>query len=186
MTIDDPHRGHVYGLEVIIYAELWIRNITSLPLNFGCPAYQLHEPEQVFHITKTSSDDSVAKFTAESALMELASLLEVGDKGTALNQKAKENSERSNLIESLPEQECCDLTEEVFEYVEIESSMVKRKWWASESYNGYNKQIFDVDDARANWKWLDEKWVSIEEGEYFIFCQYLKKNNNSHYLLLGY
>lgn len=162
MTIDDPHRGRIYGLEVIIYAELWIRNITSLPLNFGCPAYQLHEPEQAFHVTKASSDDYIAKFTAETALMELASLLEVGDKGTTLNQKAaKEKTEMGNLIESLPEQECTELTEEVFEYVEIESSMVKRRWWASECYNGHHKQIFDVDDTETNWKWLNEKWVSI-------------------------
>ncbi|MGK3756098.1 MAG: hypothetical protein ACI8RD_008408, partial [Bacillariaceae sp.] len=162
MTMDDPHRGRIYGLEVIIYAELWIRNITSLPLNFGCPAYQLHEPEQAFHVTKASSDDYIAKFTAETALMELASLLEVGDKGTTLNQKAaKEKTEMGNLIESLPEQECTELTEEVFEYVEIESSMVKRRWWASECYNGHHKQIFDVDDTETNWKWLNEKWVSI-------------------------
>lgn len=161
MTIDDPHRGRIYGLEVIIYAELWIRNITSLPLNFGCPAYQLHEPEQAFHVTKAASDDYIAKFTAETALMELASLLEVGDKGTTLNQKAvKEKTEMGNLIESLPEQECSELMEEVFEYVEIESSMVKRRWWASECYNGHHKQIFDVDDTETNWKWLNEKWVS--------------------------
>ncbi len=162
MTNDDMHRGRMYGLEVIIYAELWIRNITSLPLNFGCPAHQIYEPEQ--NLTETSLNDSIAKFTAESALMELTSLLEVGDKGTLLNQKAaKEESDTSDLVESLPGQKCSELTEEVFEYVEIESSMVKRKWWASESYNGYHKQIFDVDDAGVNWRWLDENWVSIEK-----------------------
>ncbi len=162
MTNDDMHQGCVYGVEVIIYAELWIRNITSLPINFGCPAHQIYEPEQ--NSTETSFHDSIAKFTAESALMELTSLLEVGDKGTLLNQKvAKEESDTSDLIESLPGQRCAQLTEEVFEYVEIESSMVKRKWWASESYNGYHKQIFDVDDVGVNWRWLDEKWVSFEK-----------------------
>jgi len=160
MTIDDPHRGQIYGLEVVIYAELWIRNITSLPLNFGCPAYQLQEPEQAFNVTKATLDDSVAKFTAETALMELASLLEVGDKGTTLNQKAaKEYTERGNLIESFPEQECSVLTEEVFEYVEIENSTIKRRWWASECYNGYHKETFGVDDTQKNWKWLDESWA---------------------------
>jgi hypothetical protein len=167
MTNDDTHRSCIYGVEVIIYAELWIRNITSLPLNFGCPAYQIYEPEQ--SLTKSPSNNSIAKFTAESALMELTSLLEVGDKGRALNQRsAKEDSERSNLIESLPGQQCRELTEEVFEYVEIESSIVKRKWWASESYDGYHNQIFHVDDTGANWKWLDEKWVSIENKLFII------------------
>ena len=159
LTTEDAHCGRIYGLEVVIYAELWIRNITSLPLNFGCPAYQL-EPEQYLH-AKVTSDDSVAKFTAETALMELASLLEVGDKGTILNQKAaKINIQRGHLIESLPDQECSELVEEVFEYVDIENSMVKRRWWASECYSGYHKQIFDVDDTATTWKWLDKKWVS--------------------------
>lgn len=169
MTNDESHRGRNYGVEVIIYAELWIRNITSLPLNFGCPAYQIYEPEQSL-TTTTPLNESIAKFTAESALMELTSLLEVGDKGAAFNQKvAKEDTERSGLIESLPGQQCRELIEEVFEYVEIESSMVKRKWWASESYNGYHKQIYDVDDAGANWKWFDEKWVSFEKNSIYVF-----------------
>ena len=155
---DGTHRIHVYGLEVILYAELWIRNITSLALNFGCPANQIYEPKQTF---KSPSNDLITKFTAESALMELTSLLEVGDKGTVLNQKVTEDdSENLYAIESLPGQQCRVLTEEVFEYVEVENSTIKRKWWASENYNGYHRQILDVDDTGANWKWLDEKWVS--------------------------
>eukprot|EP00536_Pseudo-nitzschia_multiseries_P004057 jgi/Psemu1/323294/estExt_fgenesh1_pg.C_650034 len=160
MTIADQYMGDVYGLEVIVYAELWIRNITSLPLSFGCPSYQIYEPEPADGTVESSSDDSIAKFTAEAALMELTSLFEVGDKGMVLNQKTgKEHFERSHVIERLPGQQCRELTEEVFEYVEIENSMVKRKWWASESYNGYHKQIFDVDDSGANWKWLDRRWT---------------------------
>ena len=57
--------------------------------------------------------------------------------------------------------------------------MVKRKWWASESYNGYHKQIFDVDDTRANWKWLDEKWVSIQEDVYFFVSILLRSISNT-------
>ena len=145
--------------------ELWIRNITSLPLNFGCPSYQIYEPEQ--SLTQTSLNGSIAKFTAESALMELTSLLDGGAKGTAFNQNsAQDSSERSTTMESLPGQKCRELTEEVFEYVEIENSAVKRKWWASESYNGYHKQIFDVEDFGSNWKWLDEKWVRAIETSF--------------------
>ena len=176
MTNDDMHRGRMYGVEVIVFAELWIRNITSLPLNFGCPAHQIYEPKQ--SLTETSLNDSIAKFTAESALMELTSLLEVGEKGTVLNQKTgKEDSERNDLIESLPGQQCRELTEEVFEYVEIESSVIKRKWWASESYNGYHKQIFDVDDSGVNWKWLDEKWVSTNKKPSFVIVLGLAQYN---------
>jgi hypothetical protein len=167
MTSDDPYYGRVYGLEVIIYAELWIRNITSLPLNFGCPTYQLHEPGSKVGRTRTASDESVARFTAESALMEIANLLEVGDKGTGLNQSMARQISETGVLESLPDQECSLLVEEVFEYVEIESSMVKRRWWASESYDAYRGRIVDVADEKTNWKWVDEKWVS--NGSRFCF-----------------
>jgi hypothetical protein len=160
MTLDDPFKGRVYGLEVIIYAELWIRNITQLPLNFGCPHYQLHESRTGDGKTLTASDESVARFTAESALMEIANLLEVGDKGTGLNQRVARQVSETGILESLPDQECPLLVEEVFEYVEVESSMVKRRWWASESYDTYRGKIVDVSDSDSNWKWIEENWVS--------------------------
>lgn len=159
MTLDDPFQGRVYGLEVIIFAELWIRNITPLHLNFGCPSYQLHESGNDGR-TRTASDESVARFTAESALMEIANLLEVGDKGTGLNQRAARQVSETGILESLPDQECSLLVEEVFEYVEVESSMVKRRWWASESYDTYRGRIVDVSDHDRVWKWVEEQWVS--------------------------
>jgi hypothetical protein len=157
---DDPYRGRVYGLEVIVYAELWIRNITSLPLNFGCPSYQLHEPgckSEGFSV----SDESLARFTAESALMEIANLLEVGDKGTGLSNKTSRDSSESGGIESLPRQECDQLVEEVFEYIEIESSTVKRRWWASESYDSYRENPTQALEKNFSWKWMDDDWVSF-------------------------
>ncbi|KAL3918475.1 MAG: hypothetical protein SGILL_004217 [Bacillariaceae sp.] len=127
MTSDNPTRGRVYGLEIIVYAELWIRNITSLPLNFGCPAHQIHHSVPASEKPGSSFDESVAKFTAESALMEIANLLEVGDKGTGLNQSIARKIAESGTIETLPDQAADLLVEEVFEYVEINSSMVRRR-----------------------------------------------------------
>jgi hypothetical protein len=161
MTTDDPFRGQVYGLEIIVYAELWIRNITSLPLNFGCPGHQLQNALPNLKKQGTSFDESVAKFTAESALMEIANLLEVGDKGTGLNQSIARKMAESGTIESLPNQTANSLVEEVFEYVEINSSMVRRRWWASESFDSYRQNITNVTDGNATWKWIDESWVSL-------------------------
>jgi hypothetical protein len=154
--LDDPSRAQVYGLEVILYAELWIRNITSLPLNFGCPSYQVHESghDGIF-------DESATRFTAESALMELANLLEVGDKGTGLSNKAARDVSKTGGIESLPNQECSALLEEVFEYIEIDSSTVKRRWWGSESYDSYRKNITQSTEGSDTWGWIDENWVSL-------------------------
>eukprot|EP00980_Cylindrotheca_fusiformis_P027998 scaffold22575_cov141-Cylindrotheca_fusiformis.AAC.29 len=161
MTLpDDPSHGRVYGIEVIIYAELWIRNVTSLPLNFGCPSYQLHEPGKRQSEGFSLSDESLARFTAESALMEIANLLEVGDKGTGLsNKRAAREVEESGEIESLPCQECEQLVEEVFEYIEIDGSTVRRRWWASESYDSYRENVTQLLKAGHCWEWIDESWA---------------------------
>jgi hypothetical protein len=166
LTTDDPFLGRFYGLEVIVYAELWIRNITSLPLNFGCPTHQLRKTSESLHATNSSFDESIAKFTAESALMEIANLLEVGDKGTGLNQAAARKTAETGTIASLPQQEAPMLVEEVFEYVEVDGSIVRRRWWASESFDSYRQCILDVDDVTTCWKWIEDSWVSGETESY--------------------
>ena len=155
-SIDDPTRSRIYGLEVILFAELWIRNITDLPLNFGCPSLQFHE---------AASGDGELAFTAENALMEIANLLEVGDKATGLR-----NDIFNEDFKSLPNQECNHaLVEEVFEYVEIESSTVKRRWWASESYECYREKIIDVTEPKVGtWTWQDERWVRDETSLFVL------------------
>jgi hypothetical protein len=149
----------IYGMEVIVFAELWIRNLTSLPLNFGCPAYQMHESCYTSTGIYGGSEQSAARFTAESALMEIASVLEFGDKGTGFSNKAALEVAASGGIQSLPNQECRQLVEEVFEYVEIESSAVKRRWWASESYDSYRENITETPNDSPAWRWIDESWV---------------------------
>jgi hypothetical protein len=159
--IDDPSSGRVYGLEVIVYAELWIKNITNLPLNFGCPSYQLHESGYGSSDLHDTTDESAARFTAESALMEIANLLEVGDKGTGLSKKAAREVSETGGIESLPNQECSELMEEVFEYIEIDASTIKRRWWASESYDSYREKIIEPTERHKAWSWIDEGWVRL-------------------------
>ena len=155
-TLDEPVATQIYGIEIIVYAELWLRNLTSLPLNFGCPSYQLHgmgtSPAEILDATAT-------RFNAESALMEIASLLEVGDKGTGLNKKAAREVASTGAIESLPNQECAELWEEVFEYLEISFSTVKRRWWASESFDSFRMNITQSDE-NGRWNWIGESWVS--------------------------
>ncbi|KAG7345960.1 vacuolar-sorting-associated protein 13 C-terminal domain containing protein [Nitzschia inconspicua] len=164
MTTDEPISGRCYGLEVIVYAEFWIRNISSLPLNFGCPSQQLHKKSGAMQTINSSIDESIARFTAESALMEIASLLEVGDKGTGLNQRSTREIAECGAIESLPQQEAPTLVEEVFEYVEIDGSVVKRRWWAAESFDSYRQNITTVQDEEMSWKWLDS-WAIDTSGE---------------------
>ena len=155
--LGDLSASHIHGIEAIVFAELWIRNLTNLPLNFGCPAYQMHfDPGDTYGMSELSA----ARFTAESALMEIASVLEFGDKGTGLSNKSAREIAATGSIQNLPNQECSRLVEEVFEYVEIENSTLKRRWWASESYDSYREDITESSEGNDNWRWIDDSWVS--------------------------
>lgn len=158
--LDDLSQSSIYGLELIIYAELWIRNLTTLPINFGAPAYQMHESCYDASDAQAFSEQSAARFSAESAIMEIASVLEFGDKGTGFSNKTSRELAETGVVESLPKQRCSALVEEVFEYVEIESFTVKRRWWASESYDSYRENITQSPEESEAWRWVDETWVS--------------------------
>ena len=151
----DVSKAQIYGAEVILFTELWIRNITSLPLNFGCPSAQLHGSKAS---TSRVIAENASRFNAESALMEIASLLEVGDKGTGFDRQGSKG-ELVPHIESLPNQECDELWEEVFEYLEIEYSTVKRRWWGSDSYDNFRMNITQAAES-GSWRWISDYWVS--------------------------
>ena len=165
--LDDLSQSSIYGLELIIYAELWIRNLTSLPINFGAPAYQMHESCYDASDAQAFSEQSAARFSAESAIMEIASVLEFGDKGTGFSNKTSRELAETGVVESLPKQRCSALVEEVFEYLEIESSTVKRRWWASESHDSYRENITQSPEESEAWRWVDETWVSHILGGHY-------------------
>ncbi len=150
-----------YGVEMIVYAELWFWNLTSLPLNIGCPARQLIGVLNSADINSKENayDVNAAKFTAEAALMEMASVLELGEKGTGLTGRYGNPTSKPFGTRSLPLQESNFLVEEVFEYLEIEKSSVKRRWWASEIYDDLRPNLTEVEDNGQNWRWIDECWV---------------------------
>jgi hypothetical protein len=154
-ALGDASKAQLYGVEVIIYSELWIRNITSLPLNFGCPSVQVHR--SIASASRTASEN-VTLFNAESALIEIASLLEVGEKGTGFDIHGAKGATAAG-IESLPNQQCVELCEEVFEYLEIEYSTVKRRWWASDSYDSFRMNITQSVE-NGQWRWTSDRWVS--------------------------
>lgn len=143
-----------YGIDVIVYAELWLRNKTSLPLSFGCPSFQI-ESRQSSGFADTYQESG--KMVAEAALLEIASVLEFGDKGK--NLRNKEESQ-TNLICPLPFQEASLVYYEVFEYVEIESSVEKRRWWACENPASQKWAPHQLSDKPVGWHWLDDTWVS--------------------------
>jgi len=120
-----------YGFDLVVYAELWIRNLTDLPLSFGCPASQAEREEEA------AEDDDFqvpGKLAAEAALLEIASVLELGDSGKVIRTEDEAMAAEIGKIYSLPLQSVDELCVEVFEYAEMEESMMKRRWWAAENH----------------------------------------------------
>jgi hypothetical protein len=148
------------GVDVVVYAELWIGNLTSLPLTFGCPAIQIYAKHDSGGGESLDTTENVAtKFSAEAALMEIASVLELGDKGTGFDTRNADLAASAGEIYILPHQESCSIAEEIFEFIETEDSTVKRRWWASESYWSLrNSNILHLKDDGHSWHWLDDAW----------------------------
>jgi len=71
-----------YGIDFILFSELWIANFTNLPLVFGAPKVQL---------IPSSSDVYYGPSAAESALLEISSILEFGERGKGLEKEYEEN-----------------------------------------------------------------------------------------------
>lgn len=156
-----------YGLDVVVFAELWFRNLTNMQINFGCPWNQLNPQGAVEELVDDfSAFETASKAAAESALMEIASVLEFGDKGKVLAAKDQEKEEQRN-VRSLPLQASEALYHEIFEYIEVESSTVKRRWWASEQHDSHRQEIADYPERGACWEWTDNAWVSC--FRYFLF-----------------
>jgi hypothetical protein len=57
------------------------------------------------------------------------------------------------------------VTEECFEYIEVEASTVKRRWWASEDPQSIRSNLTLIDDDHGDWHWLDKSWVSWSRVE---------------------
>jgi hypothetical protein len=152
-----------YGLEVVVFAELWFRNFTDLPICFGCPWSQIR-PLDVFESEVTdelSILESASKAAAESTLQEIASIFEFGEKGKELKGEDRGLVDRWNIY-NVPLQSCELVCHEVFEYIEVDASTVKRRWWASEQYDSLRKPTTQYKDRGSYWEWIDDSWVSCQ------------------------
>ena len=70
------------GLDFILFSEVWIANLTDLPLVFGAPRGQ---------VIPSVSDACPGPSAAESALIEISSILEFGERGKGLEKEHEEN-----------------------------------------------------------------------------------------------
>jgi len=148
-----------FGYDVIVFAELWLRNLTPLPLSFGCPAAQINNAcgREKGQASKDSSDEA-GIINAEAALLEIASILEFGEKGKGLNLRDDNGSVTTSNTYLLPYQTADLIFEEVFEYVEVDNGVVKRRWWASEAHDSRRQDPRMCNEAENGWCWIDPEW----------------------------
>ncbi|KAL7473779.1 hypothetical protein ACHAXS_014457 [Conticribra weissflogii] len=122
------------GFNLIIYAEIWIRNLTKLPLTFGAPSAQV-ENNNYNEMPLLSG-----KVSAESALVELTSVLDTNGFGL-FGAGDDDNDEFCRDNVNLPLQQCDEVFDEVFEYVTLnENGNIERSWWASEDHISLRKE----------------------------------------------
>jgi hypothetical protein len=89
----------VKGFELIVHSELWICNLTSLPVIFGAPSSQFFSKNMEDRNLKNSNKRMTNMLNAENALLELSSILEFGDKGHSFTNESNENcSDREVLM----------------------------------------------------------------------------------------
>jgi len=144
------------GVVVVVHAELWFTNLTSLPLVFGCPQEHTIDPKDRYEAESGASELSAA----EAALKEISSLFESGEDGKAIERERLKQKARAADIIRIPAQNGPSITEECFEYIEVDYSTVKRRWWASESHLSPRENITEIEEDGTTWHWLDNAWVS--------------------------
>jgi hypothetical protein len=130
-----------FGLEVFVFAEIWIKSLTSLPLVFGAPSSHVKSSG---HYRRKTNVNSSRKLMAEAAVLEIASVLDFGELGRDLNLDDNARTLGGDLL-ILPRQQSYVVVEEVFEYIEVESSCVRRRWWASEKHDKSSQEPKCID-----------------------------------------
>ena len=141
------------GVNLIMYAEIWMRNLTALPLTFGAPSIQLSNE----NYTETTLS---GKISADSALIELSSMFESNSFGLFTNDDEDDEDTDLDDILNLPLQQCQEQYEEVFEYVLVSTEEnVERRWWASDNHisprqqpEGNDWKIDCAGDLHSGWE----------------------------------
>lgn len=141
------------GIEVAVYAEIWCTNCTSLDVVFG---YPMHEISGKSNERDSEERESKELSVAEATLKEISSLFEGGETGESENSS---NDDVKNILRA-PGQVAPYIAEECFEYLEVESSTVRRRWWASENAFSWRESTTSIDRRRGK---IDSHWVSIPD-----------------------
>ena len=132
------------GVTLILYAEIWLRNMTTIPLTFGAPSLQVGSDRYIKSLLPSI-------VSADSALLEITSVLDGNSFGIFGNDNDDDEDLGTDVI-NIPVQQCNEVYEEVFEYVSLnERGNVERRWWASENHVSLRQNPNDDTTNKTNW-----------------------------------
>ena len=94
----------IKGYDMILHSELWLCNLTSLPITFGAPSVQLEDMNTNLKFKNNGKDRAGSMLNAETALLELSSILEFGDKGHSFTNDNDDPCNSGDII-ILPKQQ---------------------------------------------------------------------------------
>jgi hypothetical protein len=169
------HNGYVIGFDLLVYSEIWIKNLTALPILFGVPSTQIDYASSQ-GASLHSMHEPLRKKAAEAALSELSNILEFGEIGNEVGDRdvmkeilalSKQESMSTAGKESRVCNFGCDkvlshtlaLSEEVFEYKEMENEKVLRHWWAGEYHAHVKPEVTSFGSLEGTeWIWTDKSW----------------------------
>jgi hypothetical protein len=135
------------GIDVTVYADIWCTNCTSLDILFG---------STIFYEQNRQEERLKELSVGEATLREISSLFENGEFVRRFDSSPRDNV---NDIIRIPGQVCSHITEECFEYVEVEGNTFKSRWWASENPFSTREYLMGVETEQCNW--IDKSWVSF-------------------------
>jgi hypothetical protein len=139
------------GVDVAVYADLWCSNCTTLDVIFGSSVLNALHDHNGPELSKPFKDLTVA----EATLKEISFLFEGGDFVRSVENVSRDYG---NDMIRIPGQVAPIVVEECFEYVEMQSSVVISRWWASENPFSPRECLMASDQEQCNW--IDKAWVS--------------------------
>lgn len=143
------------GLDVTVFAELWLANCTSLDITFGYPC----EPSSSRYSELTNEFVEDEFSAADAALREISSLFEGGGETNSLG---RTTSLVAADLTRIPGQSVSSIVEECFEYID-QGNGNERRWWASQNPMNILPDPREIDacDDFGRWFWKDKDWVSF-------------------------
>jgi hypothetical protein len=153
------------GLEIVLFAELWLTNCTSLDIAFGYP----------WEATSSSDNEARQDFVedelsaAEAALREISSLFD----GGVETKRLRSSSSLVADITRIAGQTVPCVVEEFFEYVDL-TNEGENRWWATENPNNKVHDPREIDPCidAAKWFWKDKDWVRFTSLFMFSHSNY--------------